>query len=114
MLALLPQILFLGALSATLLRTTLSAMIAYSAWRHLSHTSHTIKALGLIEIALGAALFTGAWTQAIAIITSFLLIIVLVRTPLQVWPRSTLALMLIISLTLIVTGPGAYAFDLPL
>jgi len=114
MLALLPQILFLGAFAATLIRVVISLIFAYNAWTNVSKTDMVVRAFALLETAVAAALFVGAWTQAVAIGASIMLLVSLVLPQFRVWPRSTVALMLVMTLTLIVTGPGAFAFDLPL
>ncbi len=114
MLALLPQILFLGAFAATLIRVVLAFMFAYNAWNNVSKQDMAVRAFALLEVAVAAALFVGAWTQAVAIAAAVLLALSLLLPQFRVWPRSTIALMLVMTLTLIVTGPGAFAFDLPL
>ncbi len=114
MLALLPQILFLGTFAATLIRLTLSVMMAYNAWKNVSKDDIAVRGFSMIEIAVAAALFVGAWTQAVAMIAVLMLAISLALPQFRVWPRSTVALLLVMALTLIVTGPGAFAFDLPL
>ncbi len=112
--ALLPEILFLGAFAATLIRTTLSVMFAYNAWTNVSKSDVAVRGFALIEVAVATALFVGAWTQAVAMLAVLMLVISLVLPQFRVWPRSTVALMLVMAITLIVTGPGAFAFDLPL
>lgn len=114
MLSLLPQILFLGAFGASLIRTTLALMMAYTAWTNVSKPNFAVRTFALLETAVAAALFVGAWTQAFAIAGALLCAIALVLPQFRVWPRSTVAMMLVMMLTLIVTGPGAFAFDLPL
>lgn len=114
MLSLLPQILFLGAFAATLIRTVLAFMFAYNAWTNVSKPDIAVRGFAILETAVAAALFVGAWTQAFAIVAVIMLSLSLVLSQFRVWPRSTVALMLVMSITLIVTGPGAFAFDLPL
>lgn len=114
MLSLLPQILFLGAFAATLIRLSLAVMFAYNAWTNVSKPNTIVRAFAIAETAVGAALFVGAWTQAFALAGVVLCALSLVRSEFRVWPRSTVALMLVMMLTLVVTGPGAFAFDLPL
>ena len=114
MLSLLPQILFLGAFAATLIRIVLAFMFAYSAWSNVAKQDMAVRGFAILEVAIAAALFVGAWTQAFAIGASIMLLISLVVPKFRVWPRSTTALMLVMTLTLIVTGAGAIAFDLPL
>ncbi len=114
MLALLPQILFLGAFAASLIRVVLACMFAYNAWNNVSKNDMAVRAFALLEIAIATALLVGAATQAVALAASLLLIVSLLVPQFRVWPRSTVALMLVMTITLIVTGPGAFAFDLPL
>ena len=112
--ALLPQILFLGTFAATLIRTATSVMFASSAWRNVSKTDIVVRGFALLECAVAAALFVGAWTQAVAIVAAAMLAVSLFTPKFRVWPLSTIALMLVMTLSLIVTGPGPFAFDFPL
>ncbi len=114
MLALLPQILFLGTFAATLIRVVLALMFAFNAWSNVSKPDTVVRGYALLEIAVAAALIVGAWTQAVAILGCVMLGIALVFAQFRVWPRSTVVLMFVMALTLVVTGPGAFAFDLPL
>lgn len=114
MLALLPQILFLGTFAATLIRVTAAFMLAYSSWRRMSAPSLFHKGFAAVETAVSIALFVGAWTQVAALLAVVLIAASLFSPTLRVWPRSTLALLLVMAATLVVTGPGAFAFDLPL
>lgn len=114
MLSLLPEVLFLGAFAATLIRVSLAIMFAYNAWINVSKGDVAVRAFAIIEIATASALFIGAWTQAFALAAVLIGVIALVLPQFRVWPRSTVALMIIMALTLVVTGAGAFAFDLPL
>ncbi len=114
MLALLPQILFLGMFGASLIRVSVAVMLGYSAWKTVSRPDTAVRTFAVLEVATAAALFVGAWTQAFAIVAVIMLAISLALPQFRAWPRSTVALMLIMALTLIVTGPGALAFDYPL
>lgn len=114
MLSLLPQILFLSPVAATLIRLTVALMLAYSSWRNASRPGYDVRAFALLEALVAAAVFAGAWTQAAAIIGALMLGLSLIMTRFSVWPRSTVVMLLVMTLTLIVTGPGAIAFDLPL
>jgi hypothetical protein len=114
MLSLLPEVLFLGAFAATLIRISLAVMFAYNAWINVSKEDAAVRTFAIIEIATAAALFIGAWTQAFALAAVLIGVIALVLPQFRVWPRSTVALMIIMALTLVVTGAGAFAFDLPL
>jgi uncharacterized membrane protein YphA (DoxX/SURF4 family) len=114
MLSLLPQILFLGTLAPSVIRLTLAGMLAYSAWKNASRGAIDVRAFSLFETAVAASLVLGAWTQLFAMVGSLILALSLYLPQFRVWPRSSVALMLVMMLTLIVTGPGAFAFDLPL
>lgn len=71
----------------------------------------------LIEIATGVLLFVGLYTQWAAIIGMMLAIRSLIAVPhkaLSPFDRSTDVLLFAICLSLLITGAGAFAFDLPL
>jgi uncharacterized membrane protein YphA (DoxX/SURF4 family) len=71
-----------------------------------------------VEIAGGILLIIGLWTQIVAMILSALSLLgVLKKNPegaAVVIPKEVLALLLLITASLIFLGPGFYAFDLPL
>ncbi len=114
MLSLFPQILFLAPFSALLIRIALSATIFYPGWKHLTRRENNLRAVGVVEIATGILLFVGAWTQAAALIAGAIVLVWLAFPSTRILPRSTMLLALIMSLSLLVTGAGAIAFDLPL
>lgn len=114
MLSLFPELLFLAPFSALLLRLALAAICALSAWAHLGRSQNSARAWGVLEMALAAALIAGAWTQAVALIAIVWLLASLYVRDIRMFPKSTVVLALIIALSLLVTGPGAFAFDLPL
>jgi hypothetical protein len=74
--------------------------------------------LGLLILADGILLFVGAWLQPTAIITSALGIFALisVRKHPKFFPQpgSFYLLATLIALSLVVLGPGIWAYDLPL
>lgn len=133
MLSYFPQILFLAPLGITLLRVMLAIYLIYIAWYMIKHQSAlsevqvpiighmhswmlmvSATALGIIS----ALLIVGAWTQIVAILA----LVVVVKhlfwykrfSEALPFPRSTYILLACISLVLIVSGAGAFAFDLPL
>ena len=108
-----PDLIFLTIFAHALLRLALSGMFAYNAWTNASRPGVALRLFGFLEIVVAAALFVGAWTQAFASLAALLLIVSLARPQFRLWPRSTVALMLVIAIALIATGPGAFAFDLP-
>jgi len=100
--------------SALVLRLSMTVFLGTSAWRHLAREGALSRTLSGVEIILAAALFVGAFTQAAALVTAILCAALLVFPRLRAAPRSTVAFALVISLSLLVTGAGAIAFDLPL
>ncbi len=113
MFAIFPNILFLAPLSATLIRVALAIVLAASAWQH-SKNRGLLLALPIVETATAAALAAGAWTQPMALVATILLIIQFFAPNLRILARSTLLISLVLCLSLLVTGAGAFAFDLPL
>lgn len=135
MLSLFPQLLFLSALSATLLRVVAGAYMLFLAYRiaatrrEYSTITHPIIGnqpswIFLIAAGLTAAVATlltiGLWTQAAAIVgvlISFKLFVLprrLLSPIASDFPRSTALLLFVICLSLVVTGAGAFALDFPL
>ena len=132
MLSLFPQILFLEPVGITLLRVTAGLVFLYLAYFH----SHRIRELSdvrfifigkgewivylavLFEAAIGATLLMGYLTQLAALVGAVMALKCLIwrsRYP-QFFPldRAASFMLLAICLSLIVTGAGSYAFDLPL
>lgn len=114
MLALFPQILFLAPFSALLIRLTLVILLSYAAWHHMSRRDTVLRAWSILEVALAAALFIGLWVQAIACVVLLATALAVILPKMRAYPLSTTLLMCMMSLSLVVTGAGALAFDLPL
>lgn len=112
MFATFPQLLFLAPLSALLIRVSLALIFAYSAWHH-AH-KHNALILSILEVCLAGLLVVGAWTQPIGLVSVVPIILMLSASSHRTLPKSTLFLSLILCLSLVVTGAGAFAFDLPL
>ena len=132
MLSLFPQILFLAPLGLTLLRlaaglTFLSLAYFHGARsRELAAIRFPVVGKGawiiwvavIFEMLIGVGLVMGIYTQLAALLGT------VAAVKLLIWRRSypqfftltrdTSALLLAICLTLIVSGAGAFAFDLPL
>lgn len=132
MLSLFPQILFLSPFSASLLRLAAGVVFLFLAWMHYGKRETLAKEkfivigrgmwiplfASLFELLLGVLLIAGAYTQAAAIAGALLALKQLIwrnRYP-DFFPLSATAsaLLLVICLSLIVTGAGVLAFDLPL
>ncbi len=133
LLSLFPQMLFLAPAGTTLLRIAAALCFAYIAYdlikRQSEITSISLPIIGrprvwIIQISayivalIAILLFVGAWTQGIAILAAIAALkhVVFYRKykGMLTFSLSTYLLLLSICLMLIVTGSGAFAFDLPL
>lgn len=132
MLSLFPQILFLSPLAPTLLRFAAGVVFLLAAWTHydkreeLGRESFIVVGTGLwipivtslVELGIAVGFVFGAYTQAVAIAGALAAMKYFFwkrRYP-NFFPlsRSASALLFAICLSLVVTGPGAFALDLPL
>lgn len=120
MLSLFPSLLSWGELAPFLIRITLGVVLVYWAYdafhNSLSGTEH--KVFGAIEGIAGILFLIGLWTQLVAIVISLYLIYLLID---KARSRSFMTdginyyfILLVMSLSLIVSGAGFFAFDLPL
>lgn len=114
MLSLFPQILFLAPFSAFLIRVALALLLGYAAWKHYSDQEVPVRVFAFLEIAAAAALLAGAWVQGVALAAFVGTAIGLALPRIRVFPMSTTLLSLVMFLSLVVTGAGVFAFDLPL
>ena len=132
MLSLFPQILFLAPFATTILRVSAGIAFLLLAWIHLSkrnelsrvdflvigHAAWIPVFAAVFEFAVATALIAGIYTQLAAHFGA------LVALKSFVWkrrydamfplPRSTSVLLFIICLSLVFSGAGIFAFDLPL
>ncbi len=127
-----PELLVYQLLAPTLLRMAVALVFAYLAYRHFEHresiskTRFPVVGQGawivwlsiIIEAAVAVALFFGYYTQVAAILGAIGAIKHIVwrgKFPNFFWlTRSAAFLLLVICLSLLLTGAGAFAFDLPL
>lgn len=132
-----PSLLMFSFFVPTLIRLTVAVVFAYQAIHHfknkravaeevdakISWLSHegAVWGVGLLilaELAIAIALFVGAWTQFAALfaIIGFAKLAFLKKKFPSYAPLSSLAytLLIVMSITLLVSGAGAFAFDLPL
>lgn len=112
MFAVFPDLLFLAPLSASLLRVTLALILLFFAITHVRQSAARI-ALAIFEIAAAASLAVGAWVQPVAL-GAFVLLAISLFTPSRPLARSTILVSLVLCISLLMTGAGALAFDLPL
>ena len=132
MLSLFPQILFLAPFSATFLRIAAGLVFLYLAYFHFNNRRACAQELSaliggasvimyiysLIELAVALALILGAWTQLAALVGFVISLKMLMfrKSLKELKPLSQLsyALLAIICLSVVITGAGVFAFDLPL
>jgi hypothetical protein len=114
MLSLFPQLLFLAPLSSTLLRIALAVLLVHEGFRLMSGTDIGRRMCSVLYFAIGVALFIGAWTQLAALCSALLWALVYFARSWTHLPRSTVALAVVMSVALVVSGAGAFAFDFPL
>lgn len=114
MLSLFPELLFLAPFSALALRLSIAVLLSLTAWGHVSRPRMLMRAWALGEVVLAAALLVGAWTQPAALIAAVWLFSSIFVRDMRLFSRSTIILAIVVCLSLAVTGPGAFAFDLPL
>jgi len=113
MLSVFPEILFLSPLAPFLIRLALGGVFVFAAWAHVQHPDIASRVLSILEFGIAIPLVVGAWTQPAALLGSIVIAVWLFQ-PRRVYHLSTILLALVMALSLIVTGAGALAFDLPL
>ncbi|MDE1924889.1 MAG: DoxX family membrane protein [Patescibacteria group bacterium] len=128
-----PQLFVYGFFAPTLLRIAAAGVFFYLAYWHFKtkkEVAHELTVLShemavwiiglymLIELAVGAGLFLGFWTQVDALLGFIISIKVLLlkrsmhaMAPLS---RTAYVLLAVICLSLLASGAGAFAIDLPL
>lgn len=114
MLSLFPDLLFLSPLAAFLIRISVGILLIYAAYAHRTDSSVAIRILAGVQAIAGVLLLVGAYTQAVALFALVLGVISLSTANRRIYPLSTLALGAVMAATLLFTGPGPFAFDLPL
>ncbi|MDB5237984.1 MAG: hypothetical protein JWM46_254 [Candidatus Kaiserbacteria bacterium] len=114
MLSLFPQILFLAPFSAFLIRLALFSLLGYASWQHLARPALLPRTFGTLEAIAAILLLAGAWTQAVALLVFVGVACGFFITWMRIYPKSTMLLALVMCASLVVTGAGAIAFDLPL
>lgn len=120
MLSLFPSLLSWNQLSPLIIRVVLGVVMFYWGYKGLrdKSTSGTKKLGNAGEAIIGILLVIGLWTQAAAGIAAIGLIVCIVgkiksKAFLTDGVNYTL-LLLVLALSLLVTGAGAFSFDLPL
>ncbi len=128
-----PDLLIYGILAPTLIRISLGSALLYLGVEHVrsrKEIAHVLlplmgksaKGAGVflaaIEIVAGMLLVVGAWTQIAALVAALLALksLFIKRSLHSLCPlsRASYLLLLIMTLSLLLSGAGAFAFDLPL
>lgn len=129
-----PELLIFNLLAPTILRITLGVFIILLGYSKLKKDTkgvsnffetlgfkpakHYVKTLAIVEIIMGIALFVGFLTQIAALVVAiitFVSFIVTVRHPETGLKKSSeYALFFVISISLVLSGAGLIAIDLPL
>lgn len=119
-LSLFPTLLSWGRLAPLLLRLSLGAVLVFWAYRTFKNSAAPAKdkAIGIIEFISGILLVIGLWTQAAALVA---IVDLAIRLFERITKKAFLTdgvnyylILLAIAISLILTGPGLGAFDLPL
>ncbi len=113
MLSFFPELLYLAPFSGLLIRIALAVVLGMIALHGVRAENTWTRASGVVTGLAALFLFAGALTQPMALIAILTIAESLLRSD-RALPKSTLWLALVMSVTLLVTGPGPFAFDLPL
>ena len=115
MLSIFPELLFLAPLSALVIRATVAAMFALATYAHVRGATLFIYIMAALEAIATLSLAFGYYAQAGALLAALLATAwALLGRPARPYPLTTTLLLIIMCLSLLVTGPGAFAFDFPL
>jgi hypothetical protein len=108
------EILFLAPMAAFILRIVAGGAFGLLAYRHVFTPQNSFRIIGIVEGIIAVLLIAGAYTQPAALVGAIVLAITVSTSAYRALPRSTLALLIVMCLSLVITGAGPFAFDLPL
>jgi uncharacterized membrane protein YphA (DoxX/SURF4 family) len=131
MLSIFPELLFLAPFSAFVIRVSVACLFALAAYTHVrpirdaqnissgsngAGTSLTTLTyiIAFLEILAAISLAIGYYAQIGALVGVFVVGVWFIIKNVRPYQSSTIFLLFILCLSLLVTGPGALAFDLPL
>lgn len=115
MLSLFPEILFLAPLSALVIRASVATLFALATYTHVRGATVFIYSMAALEAIATLSLAFGYYAQAGALLAALIAVVwAILGRPLRPFPLTTTLLLVVMSLSILVTGPGAFAFDLPL
>jgi uncharacterized membrane protein YphA (DoxX/SURF4 family) len=118
MLSLFPSLLSFGVIAPFLLRVVLAIVVLHFAYVHVQKKHRTAIIFGIIQGISGLLLVLGLFTQVAALVLVIIFGLLMVK---QIINKAFLSdgvnyylLLFIIALSLMLSGPGAFAFDYPL
>lgn len=118
MLSLFPSLLSYGLLAPLLLRIVLALVVLHFAYVHIMKRQRVPVVFGIIQTISGLLLLIGLFTQVAALILVIMFGLLMVK---QIVNKAFLSdgvnyylFLFIIALSLMLSGPGAFAFDYPL
>ena len=114
MLSIFPELLFLAPFSAFFIRVALGAVFTYAALHHLKSGDGTVRSFAVAEVALATALIAGAWMQPAAVLSAVIIGTWFMFPKLRAVALGTALLSIVLALSLLISGAGPLAFDLPL
>lgn len=115
MFSIFPEILFLAPLGAVLIRAAAAAVFALSAYTHLREGRTMLWYIfGALEVAVTLSLALGFGAQMGAILGIAVAALWLYLPHTKTASTSTTLLVVAMCVSILFTGPGAFAFDLPL
>ena len=114
MLSVFPEILFLAPLAPFLIRLAVGGVFVFAAGAHMKDAAILARAVSVIEIVIAILLIAGAWIQLAALGAVAIAIVHVFVPSLRTASLGVTLLALVMSISLVVTGAGAFAFDLPL
>ncbi len=113
MLSLFPELLFLAPFAGLLMRIALGVLFMSVAYGRMRKAG-TLRVFAVCDTLLAVFLIFGFYTQAAALLALICLLSWLTIASWRPLPRSTIFLASVMAFTLLLTGPGPFAFDLPL
>ena len=114
MLSVFPDALSFGFLAPTLIRIALALIFGYAAWQHCKAPGVALRTLSAGESVATLGLFLGLWTQPAALLGAIISAIWFFQPSTRMHALSSILLAFVLCFCLILTGAGAFAFDLPL
>lgn len=112
MLSLFPYALSFTMFAPFLFRVTLATVLGYAARGHVQMSEIRMRALAAVEFIIAGFILAGLWTQAAAL-AAVIVAGIWFFFPMRTYAVSTILLSALIAISLIITGAGRFAFDLP-